>query len=74
MASTSKPPPQDVRGRGDTAPPNAKDRSRGSRAGDPRTNAANPGQEFGAAGGKDDGPDVSAGAGSKDGRGSRARH
>lgn len=63
MASTSKPTSEEVRARGRTAPPNAKDRSRGSRAGDPRTQASSPGQEFGAAGGKEDGPDVSAGAG-----------
>ena len=67
MASTSKPQPNDVQARGRTAPPNAKDRSRGSRAGDPRSAAASPGQEFGAAGQKDDGPDASAGAGSRAG-------
>ena len=64
MASTSKPQPKTVQERGRTAPPNAKDRSRGARAGDPRTEAAVPGQEYGAAGQKDDGPDETAGAGS----------
>ena len=59
MANTSKNDSEPQR----TAPPNWKDRSRGSRAGDPRTAAAVPGQEVGAAGQKDDGPDVTAGAG-----------
>jgi len=67
MASTSKAPPKDGRQRTRTAPPNAKDRSRGSRAGDPRTEAAVPGQAFGAAGQKGDGPDQTAGAGSRPG-------
>jgi hypothetical protein len=66
MVSTSKPTPASGR-RPATAPPNAKDRSRGSRAGDPGTGSATPGQEFGAAGQKDDGPDASAGAGSRPG-------
>lgn len=59
--------------------PNEGDRTRGSRAEDPRADSAVPGREFGAGGQKEDGPDASAGAGSDmdapGGRGSSpARH
>ncbi|RAK58084.1 hypothetical protein [Phenylobacterium deserti] len=44
--------------------PNGKDRSRGSREGDPAADSVMPGREFGAGGQVDDGPDETAGAGS----------
>ena len=74
MASTSKRPPDrkpspaDQRG-----PPNAKPRARGSRQGDPNAESVLPGREFGAGGQKEDGPDVTAGAGAQHpGSGGRA--
>lgn len=47
----------------DEGAPNFKNRERGSRADDPSADTTNPGREFGAAGGKEDGPDATAGAG-----------
>jgi hypothetical protein len=68
MASTSKPPPKDAEARKDVhRPPASHEHQRGWRQGDPKSAAAVPGQEYGAAGGKEDGPDVSAGAGSPSG-------
>lgn len=47
-----------------TRPPNWKPRDRGSREGDPRADSSLPGRQYGAGGHLDDGPDVTAGAGS----------
>jgi len=59
-------------GEGD-GPPQAKPRGRGSSVGDSSEASALPGQEFGAGGQLDDGPDESAGAdqavGGREGRG-----
>ena len=65
MAQTGRDIPSrgELRGDRGAGAPNAKPRGRGSRADDPRADAANPGREFGAGGQKDDGPDVTAGAG-----------